>query len=58
MLQLFIDGQVADIDQRTDISVSLSIASLSSTQWGRASYSKSVVIPTTPNNTCTITTPL
>ena len=50
MLQLFIDGQVADIDQRTDISVSLSIASLSSTQWGRASYSKSVVIPTTPNN--------
>ena len=50
MLQLFIDGQMADIDQRTDISVSLSIASLSSTQWGRASYSKSVTIPTTPNN--------
>lgn len=50
MLQLFIDGQVADIDQRTDISVSLSIASLSSTQWGRASYSKSVTIPNTPTN--------
>ncbi len=50
MLQLFIDGQVADIDQRTDLSVSLSIASLSSTQWGRASYSKSITIPQTPNN--------
>lgn len=50
MIVLYIDGQVADIDQRTDISVSLSIASLSSTQWGRASYSKSLIIPLTPTN--------
>lgn len=50
MISLFIDGHRADIDQRTEVSVSLSISSLSSTQWGRASYSKSLTIPNTPTN--------
>lgn len=50
MIELYIDGQRADIDQRADISVSLSISSLTATDLGRASYSKSVTIPRTPLN--------
>lgn len=50
MIRLYIDGHEADIDSRTDISVSLSISSMSTTEWGRAGYSKSLVIPNTPHN--------
>jgi hypothetical protein len=50
MIRLYIDNQEADIDPRTDISVSLSVASLTSTSWGRAGYSKSITIPATPRN--------
>lgn len=50
MIRLYIDNQEADIDPRSDISVSLSVASLTSTSWGRAGYSKSITIPATPRN--------
>ena len=50
MVRLYIDNCEADIDPRSDISVSLSVASLTSTSWGRAGYSKSITIPSTPRN--------
>ncbi len=50
MIKLYIDNQQADINPLTSLSVSLSIASLTSTSWGRANYSKSITIPATPLN--------
>lgn len=50
MIRLYIDNQEADLDPLSTLSVSLSIASLTSTSWGRASYSKSITIPATPLN--------
>lgn len=50
MIKLYIDNQQADINPLSALSVSLSIASLTSTSWGRANYSKSITIPATPLN--------
>lgn len=50
MLRLYIDGFLADITPATEVSITLSIASLTQTTWGRACYSKSILIPTTPTN--------
>lgn len=50
MIRLYIDNQEADINPLASLSISLSIASLTSTSWGRASYSKSITIPATPLN--------
>lgn len=50
MLRLFIDNTEADLNSDAELSISLSIASLTSTSWGRASYSKSITIPATPRN--------
>ncbi|MBO7299980.1 MAG: hypothetical protein J6U53_01050 [Tidjanibacter sp.] len=50
MVRLYIDNEVADLDPNSSLSISLSIASLTSTSWGRASYSKSITIPATPHN--------
>ena len=50
MVKLYIDNQVADLDPHSSLSISLSIASLTSTSWGRAGYSKSITIPATPLN--------
>lgn len=50
MIRLFIDNVEADVDSSSEVSISLSIASLTSTSWGRASYSKSITIPATPLN--------
>lgn len=50
MTQLYIDNHPADLDPRAEISISISMASLTSTSLGRASYSKSITIPTTPRN--------
>lgn len=50
MIKLYIDNQQADINPLTSLSISLSIASLTSTSWGRANYSKSITIPATPHN--------
>ena len=50
MIRLYIDNQEADLDPLSTLSVSLSIASLTSTSWGRAGYSKSITIPATPLN--------
>lgn len=50
MIRLFIDNHEADVDSSSEISISLSMASLTSTSWGHASYSKSITIPATPLN--------
>ncbi len=50
MIRLYIDNTLADIDPLSSLSISLSIASLTSTSWGRAGYSKSITIPATPHN--------
>lgn len=50
MIRLFIDNKEADMDSSSEISISLSMASLTSTSWGRASYSRSITIPATPLN--------
>ena len=50
MTKLFIDNLEADVDSLSEISISLSMASLTSTSWGRAGYSKSISIPATPHN--------
>lgn len=50
MIKLYIDNQEADIAPDSDLSVSLSVASLTSTSLGRAGYSKSITIPATPRN--------
>lgn len=50
MIRLYIDNEVADLDPLSTLSISLSVASLTSTSWGRASYSKSITIPATPLN--------
>jgi hypothetical protein len=50
MIRLFIDNTEADVDASSEISISLSMASLTSTSWGRANYSKSITIPATPLN--------
>ena len=50
MIKLFIDNVEADMDTSSEISISLSMASLTSTSWGRAGYSKSITIPSTPLN--------
>ncbi len=50
MLKLFIDGQQADIDERADLAVSLSLTSLGAMEWGRITYTKDVKIPFTPHN--------
>ncbi len=50
MIKLYIDNYQADIDPFTSLSVSLSMASITSTSWGRANYSKSITIPATPLN--------
>lgn len=49
-MRLFIDGQETDIDSSADISVSLSISSLTSIEYGRTGYSKSITIPMTARN--------
>lgn len=50
MIRLYIDNTEADIDPFADLSISLSVASLTSTSWGRANYSKSITIPATSHN--------
>lgn len=50
MLKLFIDNFEAELNDASEVSISLSIASLTSTSWGRANYSKSITIPATPHN--------
>ena len=49
-MELYIDGRRADTDPRTGISVSLSVASVTSPEYGRMGYSKSMSIPMTPLN--------
>ncbi|MBO5806554.1 MAG: hypothetical protein J6R10_06810 [Tidjanibacter sp.] len=50
MIELFIDNRKADIDATSEVSISLSVASLTSPWLGRAGYSKSIFIPATPLN--------
>ncbi|MBE6201478.1 MAG: hypothetical protein E7134_04745 [Rikenellaceae bacterium] len=50
MFKLFIDGHLADIDEGCGLGVSLSMASLGATEWGRITYAKDVKIPSTPLN--------
>ena len=50
MTKLYIDNSLADLDPSSEVSVSLSVASLTSTSLGRAGYSKSITIPATPHN--------
>lgn len=50
MIKLFIDNRQADIDAASEVSISLSVASLTSPWLGRAGYSKSIFIPATPLN--------
>jgi len=47
---LYIDNQAADADVTESLSVTLSLDALTSLEWGRASYSKSMTIPATPLN--------
>ena len=50
MIKLYIDNKPADIDASTSVSISLSIASVTSIEHGKAGYSKSITIPATPLN--------
>ena len=50
MTTLYIDGRQADIDSRSNISVSLSVTTLDIADDGRTGYSKSIVIPMTARN--------
>ena len=49
-VKLFIDGKEADTDQRSAVSVSLGIASITKIETGRTGYSKTIRIPATALN--------
>ncbi len=49
-VKLFIDGKEADTDQRSAVSVSLGIASVTKIETGRTGYSKTIRIPATALN--------
>lgn len=50
MIRLFIDGEPADIDQTTSVSIWLGIASITRIETARTGYSKTVRIPMTDRN--------
>lgn len=49
-MKLFIDNKEVDTDGGTLLSVSLSIASITTPEYARTGYSKSITIPATPHN--------
>lgn len=49
-MELFIDGLRADMDRRAALSVSLSVSSLTSPEYGRTGYTKSISVPMTAAN--------
>lgn len=49
-MELYIDNQRADLDERSAIGVTLSVASVTDPEYGRTGYAKSVSIPMTPAN--------
>ncbi len=49
-MKVFIDGQAADTDDRTEVSITLSVASQSKLEVSRTGYSKSIVLPMTARN--------
>lgn len=49
-MELFIDNQRADLDERSVVSVTLSVASVTDPEYGRTGYTKNVTIPMTAAN--------
>lgn len=49
-MKLFIDGTQADIDGRTGVSVTLSVARLTEFESSRTGYAKTIVLPMSPRN--------
>lgn len=49
-MKIFIDNQEADIDARTSVSISLSIASHTDLTTSRTGYSKTIMLPMTAHN--------
>ncbi len=49
-MKVFIDGFAADIDERTEVSITLSVVSQSNLEESRTGYSKTIMLPTTPTN--------
>lgn len=49
-MKIYIDNQLADTDERTEVSVTLSVASHSDLETSRMGYSKSIMLPATPRN--------
>ena len=49
-MELFIDGRLADMDAACPVSVSVSVASVTSPEYGRTGYTKSISIPMTARN--------
>lgn len=49
-MKVFIDNQQADIDHRTAVSLTLSVASQSQLDASRTGYTKTILLPATPHN--------
>lgn len=49
-MKVYIDGRRADTDERTEVSITLSVASQSSLETSRTGYSKTILLPMTSNN--------
>lgn len=49
-MELFIDGRRVDIDALTDAHITLTVASVTDPEYGRAGYTKSISIPMTSAN--------
>lgn len=49
-MELYIDDRLADMDERTDVAISVSVASITNPEYGRTGYTKSVSIPMTAAN--------
>ncbi|MDD3108895.1 MAG: hypothetical protein PHV49_06800, partial [Alistipes sp.] len=49
-MKLFIDGIEADLDPKTEVSISLGIASITKIETGRTGYSKTLKVPLTATN--------
>ena len=49
-MELYIDDRLADMDERTEVAVSVSVASITNPEYGRTGYTKSVSIPMTAAN--------
>jgi hypothetical protein len=56
-MKVLIDGHEADIDERTEVSITLSVASRSELESSRTGYSKTILLPPTTNNSTLLGVP-